>query len=44
MASQLRDPWDRLILATAAELGVPLVTKDEKIQDLAPQIGVTAIW
>jgi PIN domain nuclease of toxin-antitoxin system len=44
MASQLRDPWDRLIVATAAELGVPLVTKDEKIQDLAPQIGVTAIW
>lgn len=27
----LRDPWDRLITATARALGVPLVTKDGRI-------------
>jgi PIN domain nuclease of toxin-antitoxin system len=28
----LRDPWDRLIVATAIALGLPLVTKDAAIQ------------
>lgn len=27
----LRDPWDRLIVATASALGLPLVTRDEAI-------------
>jgi PIN domain nuclease of toxin-antitoxin system len=27
----LRDPFDRFILATAAQLGVPLVTADRSI-------------
>jgi PIN domain nuclease of toxin-antitoxin system len=43
-ASPLTDPWDRLIVATAVELGVPLITKDRKMRDLAPQIGISAIW
>ncbi len=28
-----RDPADRLIVATALELGAPLVTKDHRIRD-----------
>jgi PIN domain nuclease of toxin-antitoxin system len=37
----LRDPYDRLILATAMALAVPLVTRDNKIR----QSGlVTTIW
>jgi PIN domain nuclease of toxin-antitoxin system len=44
VASPLTDPWDRLILATAIELGVPLVSKDEKIRTLAPAVAVTAVW
>ena len=37
---QLRDPYDRLILATAMSLDVPLVTRDDRIRrlDLAPTI------
>jgi PIN domain nuclease of toxin-antitoxin system len=31
---QLRDPYDRLILATAMALDVPLVTRDDKIRQL----------
>ena len=27
----LRDPWDRLVMATAIDLGVPLVTADARI-------------
>jgi len=27
----LRDPWDRLIMATAIDLGVPLVSADTRI-------------
>lgn len=30
--SVLRDPWDRLIVATARALEVPLVTRDAAIQ------------
>jgi PIN domain nuclease of toxin-antitoxin system len=29
----LRDPWDRLITATAKALDVPLVTRDDKIRN-----------
>ncbi len=37
----LRDPYDRLILATAMALAVPLITRDNKIR----QSGlVTTIW
>jgi PIN domain nuclease of toxin-antitoxin system len=44
LTSPLTDPWDRLIVATALELGVPLVTKDKKIRALAPQVALTAVW
>lgn len=36
-----RDPADRLIVATAMELGAPLVTKDAHIQAFG---GVETIW
>src|SRR5205823_14496272 len=39
LASPLTDPWDRLIMATALELGVPLITKDQKIRTLAHQMA-----
>jgi PIN domain nuclease of toxin-antitoxin system len=42
--SPLTDPWDRLIVATALELAVPLVTRDQRIWDLAPQVGLAAVW
>jgi len=29
--SQIRDPWDRLIVATAASQGLSLVTRDGQI-------------
>jgi PIN domain nuclease of toxin-antitoxin system len=35
------DPADRLIVATAIELGVPLVTKDQEIRAFS---GVQSIW
>jgi PIN domain nuclease of toxin-antitoxin system len=35
------DPADRMIVATARKLGVPLVTKDEKIRDYP---HVKTIW
>jgi PIN domain nuclease of toxin-antitoxin system len=39
-----RDPCDRHILASAASLGVPLVTLDPKITSFAPRVGVRTIW
>lgn len=36
-----RDPADRLIVATALELGAPLVTTDRQIRAFA---GVETIW
>jgi PIN domain nuclease of toxin-antitoxin system len=39
------DPVDRLLVATAAELAVPLVTKDRKIAEhAASRGGPTVIW
>jgi PIN domain nuclease of toxin-antitoxin system len=37
----LSDPWDRFITATARALSVPLVTRDQAIQDSGL---VTTIW
>ncbi len=40
-----RDPADRLIYATARELRVPLVTKDEKLRDYAARpADLDVIW
>ena len=36
-----KDPADRMIVATARKLAVPLVTKDEKIREYA---HVKTIW
>jgi len=39
------DPADLFIYATAAELGVPLVSKDQEIRRYAEQHrGVQALW
>ena len=38
-----RDPADRLLIATAREVGVPLVTRDRRILDYAGQGHVEAI-
>jgi PIN domain nuclease of toxin-antitoxin system len=38
-----RDPADRLLVATARELGVPLVTRDRRILDYAEEGHVDAI-
>ena len=38
-----RDPADRLLIATARELGVPLVTRDRRILDYAGRGHVGAI-
>lgn len=38
-----RDPADRLLIATARDLGVPLVTRDRRILDYAEQGHVDAI-
>lgn len=40
----LRDPWDRLITATAIDLGVPLVSKDRAITAVAETGAVQVIW
>lgn len=38
---ELSDPWDRLIVTTALEHNLPLVTSDKKISDLAV---IETIW
>lgn len=38
---QLRDPGDQMIVATAMDLGLPLVTKDQRIRDSGL---VATIW
>jgi len=40
----LRDPWDRLIVATAIGLDVPLVTKDKTITAVAATGALEVIW
>jgi PIN domain nuclease of toxin-antitoxin system len=43
--TSLRDPWDRMIVATGAEHGLPIVTADEAITSLARSTGVVeVIW
>lgn len=39
-----RDPCDRHILATAAVLGLPLVTVDRTLAAFAARIGVPVVW
>lgn len=39
-----KDPADRLIVATALAHGFPLATKDSKILELAPRIGLAVVW
>lgn len=43
-ADALPDPWDRLIVATALELDVLLVTKDRAMHGLADQLPVQVVW
>ncbi|MGY1637572.1 type II toxin-antitoxin system VapC family toxin [Geodermatophilus sp. SYSU D00742] len=40
----LRDPWDRLITATAIELAAPMVTKDRAITAIAEASAFDVIW
>jgi len=40
----LRDPWDRLIVATAMRLAVPVVTRDSVITELGVAGVVEVIW
>ena len=44
LTATLPDPWDRLIVATAIELGVELVTKDRAMHQLARQRYMSAVW
>jgi PIN domain nuclease of toxin-antitoxin system len=44
LTAVLPDPWDRLIVATAVELGVELITKDRAISKLADRGYVAAVW
>jgi PIN domain nuclease of toxin-antitoxin system len=37
---EIRDPMDRLIAATAAELDYPLITHDARIREA----GVNVLW
>jgi len=37
---QVKDPWDRLIVATALHLGMPLISRDRSLRKLGLQI----IW
>lgn len=42
--ASLRDPWDRLIVATAMSLAVPVVTRDSVITELGTAGVVEVIW
>lgn len=37
---KLPDPWDRLIVATAIHLKLPLITRDNSIK----KIGISIVW
>ncbi len=40
----LRDPWDRLIVATAIDLGIALLTMDGAITEVGASGVVEVIW
>ncbi len=40
----LRDPWDRLITATAIDFDAPLVTKDRAITTIGEAGAVQIVW
>ncbi|WP_147332086.1 PIN domain-containing protein [Geodermatophilus marinus] len=40
----LRDPWDRLVTATAIDLEAPLVTKDRAITTVGRSGAVEVVW
>jgi PIN domain nuclease of toxin-antitoxin system len=40
----LRDPWDRLIVATAIELDVAPVTADRAMHGFAANSALSVIW
>jgi len=42
-ASQLRDPWDRIIAATAREYGYTVITRDRALLDYAQQGHLSAV-
>lgn len=42
-ASALPDPFDRCLVATAREYGVPLVTRDRRILDYAKRTGLVKV-
>ncbi|MGY1708330.1 type II toxin-antitoxin system VapC family toxin [Geodermatophilus sp. SYSU D00758] len=44
MLAALRDPWDRLITATAIDLEAPLITKDRAITTVGQSGAVEVIW
>lgn len=37
---KVKDPWDRLIAATALQLGMPLISRDRSLRN----IGLRIIW
>jgi PIN domain nuclease of toxin-antitoxin system len=37
---KVRDPWDRLIVATSLHLRLPLITKNENLRDM----GFDVVW
>jgi PIN domain nuclease of toxin-antitoxin system len=37
---KVRDPWDRLVVATSLHLRLPLITRDENLRD----IGFDVVW
>lgn len=42
-ATALPDPFDRCLVATAREYGVPLVTRDRRILDYAKRTGLVRV-
>lgn len=39
----VKDPWDRLIAATAIHLGIPLISGDRSLQSLR-EMGLKVVW
>ncbi len=40
---EIKDPWDRLIIATSMHLKFPLITRDESIRKVR-ETGLEVIW